>query len=95
MMTGLLTALSVMMAATLAQHLGLTEAVASVATKIAKCHMCCSFWCCMAVLLLGSFPIPESIALSIVMSYMSNYFALLLMLGQKIYNALWQRLNKP
>ena len=48
-MMHVVTALTAMAAATLAQHLGLTEAIGKIITKIAKCPKCCSFWTALMV----------------------------------------------
>ena len=82
-----------MVCAVLIQHLGLTEAMAAVVRKIASCYKCCSFWSCLAVLLLSGAEILPAVALSIFMAYMSHYFALMLMVLQKLYDWLWQRIN--
>ena len=39
-----------MIAATLAQHLGLAEAIARVVDKVASCPQCFSFWVTMSAL---------------------------------------------
>lgn len=78
----------------LAQHLGLTEAMARVANKIAKCPKCCTFWCVIAVLLYVGCDALVAISLSVLMSYVSHYVGLLLMCGQKLYNRLWEKLRK-
>lgn len=84
-------ALMSMMAACLAQHLGLAEAVASVIHKVAKCPKCMTFWTTLAVLIsLGCEPFTAS-ALSILMSYLSHYFGLVLMVLNKVYDWLWQK----
>lgn len=86
-------AVAVMVAATMAQHLGLTEAIARIVLKIAQCNMCCTFWTCLAVLWLCDCPLTVAALLSIVAAYVSNWFVLLLVLIEKTYNKLWQRLK--
>jgi len=87
-------ALTTMIGATLAQHLGLSEAIAEIVTRICSCHMCLTFWMCLFVLIivLALDPIISAV-LSIAMAYLSNWFALILMGAQKIYTKLWQRLR--
>lgn len=80
--------------AVLMQHLGLCEAIAEVIGKIARCHVCCCFWLTLAALLYSGCEIIAAISLSIIMAYLSNYFGILLMLTQKIYEKLWQKINK-
>lgn len=90
----IMTALAVMVFATTAQHLGLTEAVAGVLSKIAECHMCCTFWCTLCVLLLcGADPIVSA-GLSLMMAYLSHWFALFLELMNHFYERVWERIRR-
>lgn len=82
-----------MVCAVLLQHLGLTVAMATVARKIASCYKCCTFWGCLAALLLSGADIITAVCLSIFMSYLSHYFALVLMVLKKLYDWLWDRIN--
>lgn len=82
-------AVMAMTCAVLAQHLGLAEAVSDVLSKIAKCPMCCSMWVTLAALLHSSCDIVLAVALSVIMSYLSNYFGILLIELQRLY--LWLR----
>ena len=82
------------MSAVLMQHLGLCEAVAEIVGKIAKCHVCCCFWGTLAALVYSDCGIIAAISLSIVMAYLSNYFCLVLIVMQKLYEKIWQRINK-
>lgn len=84
----------VMITATMAQHLGLTEAIANVVLKVAQCNMCCTFWACMIVLDLCGISIVIAALLSIIMAYTSNWFILLLVWVEKKYHKLWQRLKR-
>lgn len=94
MMT-ILMAAGVMVGASLAQHLGLTEAVAKVIGKIASCPMCCTFWLCVFVLsFIEREPIHYSFLLSICAAYASHWFVLILLYLQQKYNELWQRLTR-
>lgn len=88
------TALAVMVFATTAQHLGLTEAVAGVLDKIAGCHMCSTFWCSLAVLLLCGADVFTAAGLSLLMAYLSHWFGLVLELLNRIYTKLWERLRR-
>lgn len=87
-------ALAVMITATLAQHLGLTGAIARTLTHIAGCHMCCSFWSVLGVLLLAGCPVVMAAGLAMSSAYLSHWLALLLIILSKKYNDLWQRVNK-
>lgn len=78
----------------LAQHLGLTEAVASVLSKIAKCHRCVVFWVTLIALALCCCNPLIAVGLSLINSYLSNWFGLLLIWLNHKYNALWEKLNK-
>lgn len=94
-MITILVAIGVMVGASLAQHLGLTEAVAKVIGKIASCPMCCTFWICIFVFtLVYKSPIHHSLLLSICTAYASHWFVIVLIILQKKYKELWQRLTK-
>ena len=88
------TALITMMTACLAQHLGLPQAIASVMLKVCKCPKCLTFWITLLVLLMFGYDIFIASALSILMSYLSHYFGLLLMLLNNLYDILWQKGNR-
>ena len=87
-------AMVLMMASTIAVHLGLPEAIAGVVSKVCKCHKCLSFWSTLIVLTYCTGDIIAASLLSIVAAYMSNWFAIILILLNRLYNELWQRLNK-
>lgn len=89
----LVIALTAMIAATLANHLGLTEAVSDIVRKIAKCPKCCSFWASLSVLWLYGCDLFVAVGLSLFVSYLSFWFGLILIISQKIYNKLWKRMN--
>lgn len=89
----LLTALIVMVAAVLAHHLGLSDAVAGVASKILKCSKCLTFWTVLVTLLMLGCNILITIGLSVVMAYLSAWFGLLLNLLNQLYDKIWQRTN--
>lgn len=76
------------------QHLGLCEAIAEIIGKIAKCHVCCCFWGTLTALLYGGCGLIAAISFSIIMAYLSNYFSIVLVLMQKLYTKLWQRINQ-
>lgn len=87
-------ALIAMVVAVLMQHLGLTTAISNVIVKIAKCHRCCAFWATLATLIYFGYDPFASLALSILMAYLSNYLGLLLLLLQKIYDKIWEKIQR-
>ena len=87
-------AMVLMMVSTIAVHLGLPEAIAGVVSKVCKCHKCLSFWSTLIVLTYCTGDIVAASLLSIVAAYVSNWFAMLLILLNRLYNELWQRMNK-
>lgn len=93
-MEWLFIALISMMVGVTAHHLGLTEEVAKIAEKIAGCPKCCSFWITLFVLLFNGCNIFVAAALSLLAAYLSFYFGLMLMLLQRLYNWLWQKVNQ-
>ena len=66
-----------MIAATLAQHLGLAEAIARVVDKVASCPQCFTFWVTMSALLYLGYDVYSSTLAAIVAAYLSNWFVLL------------------
>lgn len=86
--------LTMALAATLAVHLGLPEAIAEVVSKIAKCEKCCTFWCTATMLLYRGADLITIVALSIFAAYLSHWIGLLLIILQKIFTRLWQKVNK-
>lgn len=87
-------ALITMFCATLAQHLGLGEAVMRVAIKVSRCPKCLSFWMVLFVLLLHNTKPLIAMGLSLICSYLSNWVGLILMKLAKIYEKIWQKVNK-
>lgn len=83
-----------MMAATIAVHLGLPQAIAAVVSKVCKCHKCMSFWLALFGLCVAGCPIYIAALLSLFAAYMSYWFSMLLIVLNKLYDTLWQRLNK-
>jgi hypothetical protein len=87
-------AIMTMIIAVTAQHLGLTEAIAKVITKIAVCYKCCTMWLTFAALLYCGYELILSLLLSIIVAYASHYYAIVLILSQRLYNKIWARLNE-
>lgn len=90
----LLITAAVMAAATMMQHLGLTEAIGKVVLKVLQCNMCCTFWATLAVTIWVGSPIWLAALLAITAAYASNWFALLLAVVDKLFDKLWQRLHQ-
>jgi hypothetical protein len=86
-----------MISAVVLQHLGLTEAISKVVSKVAKCHICCSFWSVLSVLLLLHYDLITTVLLSAIMAYFSNFMLFVLLGGQRLYNLIdkWLRKKKP
>lgn len=90
----MLIALIAMVLSTLAQHLGLPEAIARVGLKVARCPKCLSFWIALLVLVLVGCNAFVAIGLSLIVAYLSFWFGLLLGYLNRKYDELWQRLQK-
>lgn len=93
-MEWLFIALISMMVGVTAHHLGLAEEAAKIVDKIAGCPKCCSFWLALLVLLLYGCNLFIAVTLSLFVAYLSYYFGLILMLLQKMYNSIWEKLNR-
>ena len=89
----LVIALTAMIMTTLANHLGLTEAVGDIVRKISKCPKCSSFWVSLSVLWLYGCDLFVAVGLSLFVSYLSFWFGLILIVLQKVYNILWKKIN--
>lgn len=90
----MLVALIAMVVAVFAYHLGLSEAIAKVVSKVARCPKCLTFWLVLIVLVATCECPIVAIALSMFCAYLSNWFGLLLLWLNKVYNKVWERLNK-
>ena len=87
-------AIAVMIGCTLAVHLNLPQAISGVVSKICRCHKCLTFWATMILLILAGCNIIIAAMLSIAAAYLSNWFAMLLVWLNKMYDRVWQRLNQ-
>jgi hypothetical protein len=86
-------AIVLMVAATMAVHMGLPQEVAKVITKICGCHKCLSFWLVLVVTAMEE-PLWLALLFSLLAAYLSGWFAVVLVILNKIYEKLWERLNK-
>lgn len=84
-------ALIVMMTAVMAQHLGLSDAVAKVVSKVLKCPRCLSFWTVLFVLVMLGSDLIIAMGLSVLMAYLSIWIGLLLGKLNDLYDKLWRR----
>lgn len=94
MMEWLSIALISMVVGVTAHHLGLTEEASKIIGKIAECPKCCSFWVSLSALIYSGCDLFVSIALSLLVAYLSFYFGLILILLQRLYDWLWQKVNR-
>lgn len=90
-----LIAIATMIAATLAQHLGLAEAIAHVVDKVASCPQCFTFWVTMSALLYLGYDVYTSTLAAIVVAYLSNWFLLLLLILQRKFTKLYEKKDTP
>lgn len=88
-MIEVLTAIAVMIAATLIQHLGLAEAICKVMTKIFSCNQCFTFWVTLATMFYMHANVILAVVLSILSAYASNWFVLLLIWLQRKYTEIY------
>ncbi len=92
-MERVLTAVAVMVVATIATHLSLPQAVMGVVSKVCKCHKCLSFWATLVVLCWSGSGIVAATLLAMSVSYLSHWFGLLLVWLNRKYNELWERIE--
>lgn len=75
-------------------HLGLIEKLSELSVEVAKCPKCTTFWIVLASLLLNGCEFIASITLAISMAYLSFWVGFLLIALQKLYNWIWEKINK-
>lgn len=90
----MLVALIAMVGGFIAQHTGLTQAVAGVISRVAKCHKCTVFWCVLISTTFVGTPLYIAIAEALLCSYVSNWLGLAFMWLGKKYEELWQKLSR-
>jgi uncharacterized membrane protein len=80
--------------ASLSVHLGLSEAVGKVIYKIIRCPQCLSCWLTFAATMYYGADILFAMTLSLLAAFLSNWMIFLFIGLTKLYNVLWERLNK-
>lgn len=86
-----LTSIVLMVSVTLIHHLGLAQAIAEVVDKVLSCSQCLTFWSVLAGLLYIGQDIITAMFFAITMAYLSNWFGLLLLYLQRIFNIFYGR----
>ena len=87
-------AIALMVAATTAVHMGLPQEIAKVITKIMGCHKCLTFWTCLIGITIAGEPLWSALLLSLLAAYASNWFAILLIMINNIYEKVWKKVRK-
>lgn len=87
-------ALAAMIGATLAQHLGLTEAIGRILQKIARCPKCCSFWLVLVLLVNKGVQLATAAFIALAMAYLSYWVGIGLYKLNRLYEKIWQRARK-
>lgn len=93
-MSCILTAVAVMVGATLAVHMGLLKAVLGILSKVASCAQCTSFWLTLGVSYYDTHNAITASVLALLMAYVSNWLVLVLIWLSDKYDRLWQRIAK-
>lgn len=78
----------------LAHHLGFFDTLIEVATKIATCYKCCTFWVTLTIVLIIFRKPLESVAVAFAAAYASHWVMLVLWHFNNVYKELWERQNK-
>lgn len=86
--------LTAFIVALLAHHLGLAEAIAGVVGRALKCVKCLVFWTVQLAVYMYSYDPLYAVGIALSCSYLSHWAGLLLMWLNKIYNKIWQKVNK-
>jgi len=83
----------IMVSCTLANHMGLIEAVESVIKHklpIINCCKCASFWCVLIYCLITTRSVIPSVAVSFLFAYLAVWFELGLGLLDNLYNRIYE-----
>lgn len=83
-----------MVSINLIHHLGLAQAIAEVVGKVLSCNQCLTFWATLIGMVYMDADIITSVFLSITMAYFSNWFGLLLLYLQRIFNIFYGKEHK-
>lgn len=87
-------AILLMMTATIGVHMGLPQTIAQIVGRICRCHKCLSFWMTLAALVYIKCDIVMAVLLSFAVAYLSNWFAIILIVLNRLYNRLWEKVNR-
>ena len=82
-----------MVSATMANHMGLIEAVEKTIgfnLPIINCPKCSSFWLTLCYTLLCGATVIHSVAISFLMAYLAVWFNLILGLADRLYNWIYE-----
>jgi hypothetical protein len=93
MIHAIATMLLVTVISVIAVHLALTETIARIALRIARCERCTAFWSVLFILALTIDDYLTAVALAITAALLSHWFAFVLIVLQKLYDRIWQKLN--
>lgn len=80
--------------ACLGVHLDLFNAITSVLTKISSCAKCSSFWCSVVLLWYVGADVISIVSLSLLAAYISNWVGFILVIANKYYTKLWEKLSQ-
>lgn len=90
-------AVLIMLSCTMFVQTGLSDAIQEglhVRFRILSCQKCCSFWACLAYLILSGSRIVEAVAVSFLLSYFALWLALLLDALAVIYNKFYEYITQ-
>ena len=87
-------AMLLMVIATTAVHLGLAPAVAQVMNKAMRCHKCLSFWLTLVGLWLIGCNMIIAVLLALFSAYLSYWYGVVLVILNKIYEKVWEKVNR-
>lgn len=82
-----------MASATMANHMGLVDAVERVlgfGLPILNCPKCCTFWLTLLYTLLAGETVIHSVAISFLMAYLAYWFNLILGVADTLYNRIYE-----
>lgn len=87
----------VMVSAVLFTRMGLSEEIQrrlGISVKILSCSKCCTFWCCVVLLLVGKNGFVKSVTVSFIFAYLAQWLALTYDMAAMIYNRVYEKITE-
>lgn len=87
----------VMVSAVLFTRMGLSDEIQRwlrLDLKILSCSKCCTFWCCVVLLLAGKNGVVKSVTVSFIFAYLAQWLALAYDIAAMIFNRVYEKITE-